>query len=107
MTRLFWLRLYFLFVLAQALLVGCSVVQPAWITVVLPWPASPLNARFIATFYLIGAITTLEWGAHLCTREPGDVAADHRRITLACRSVWRRVSNLDLVCDLHNWSVWF
>jgi hypothetical protein len=59
MTRLFWLRLYFLFVLAQALLVGCAIVQPAWITVVLPWPASPLNARFIATLYLMGAITAL------------------------------------------------
>ncbi len=54
-----WLRLYFLFVLAQALLVGSSILQPPWITVVLPWDASPLNARFIAALYLMGAISAL------------------------------------------------
>ena len=54
-----WLRLYFLFVLAQALLVGSAIIQPSWITVVLPWDASPLNARFIAALYLMGAISAL------------------------------------------------
>lgn len=54
-----WLRLYFLFVLAQALLVGSALIQPALITVVLPWDASPLNARFIAALYLMGAISAL------------------------------------------------
>ena len=54
-----WLRLYFLFVLAQALLVGSAIIQPLWITVVLPWDASPLNARFIAALYLMGAISAL------------------------------------------------
>ena len=54
-----WLRLYFLFVLAQALLVGSAIIQPTLITVVLPWDASPLNARFIAALYLMGAISAL------------------------------------------------
>jgi hypothetical protein len=54
-----WLRLYFLFVLAQALLIGSAIIQPALITVVLPWDASPLNARFIAALYLMGAISAL------------------------------------------------
>ena len=54
-----WLRLFFLFVLAQALLVGSAIIQPALITVVLPWDASPLNARFIAALYLMGAISAL------------------------------------------------
>ena len=54
-----WLRLYFLFVLAQALLVGSAIIQPPLITVVLPWDASPLNARFIAALYLMGAISAL------------------------------------------------
>jgi len=54
-----WLRLHFLFVLAQAVLVGSAIIQPPWITVVLPWDASPLNARFIAALYLMGAISAL------------------------------------------------
>jgi len=54
-----WLRLYFLFVLIQAVLVGSAIIQPPWITVVLPWDASPLNARFIAALYLMGAISAL------------------------------------------------
>jgi hypothetical protein len=43
-------------------LVGSAIIQPPWITVVLPWDASPLNARFIAALYLMGAISAL-----LCT----------------------------------------
>ena len=54
-----WLRLYFLFVLIQAVLVGSAIIEPPWITVVLPWDASPLNARFIAALYLMGAISAL------------------------------------------------
>lgn len=54
-----WLRLYFLFVLGQALLVGGAIIRPALITVVLPWDASPLNARFIAALYLMGAVSAL------------------------------------------------
>ena len=54
-----WLRLFFLFVLAQALLVGSAILQPSLITLVLPWDASPLNARFTAALYLMGAISAL------------------------------------------------
>jgi len=54
-----WLRLFFLFVLAQALLVGSAILQPSLITLVLPWDASPLNTRFIAALYLMGAISAL------------------------------------------------
>ena len=52
-----WLRAFFAAVLFQALLVGSSLIEPKWITFVLPWPASPLNARFIASLYLMGAIS--------------------------------------------------
>ena len=54
-----WLRLFFAFVLAQALLVGCSIVWPGLITLVLPWDASPLNARFVSALYLMGAASAL------------------------------------------------
>ena len=52
-----WLRLFFLFVVLQALLVGSALFDPTLISLVLPWPASPLNARFIAALYLMGAIS--------------------------------------------------
>lgn len=52
-----WLRLFFLFVVLQALLVASALVQPAWISLVMPWPASPLNARFIGALYMMGAIS--------------------------------------------------
>lgn len=54
-----WLRLFFLFVVMQALLVASAMVQPDLIKLVLPWDASPLNARFIATLYGMGAISAL------------------------------------------------
>ena len=54
-----WLRLFFLFVLLQALLVGSSLIQPTWISLVIPWPASPLNARFIGALYMMGAISAV------------------------------------------------
>lgn len=54
-----WLRLFFGFVLAQALLVGSAIVRPALISLVVPWAASPLNARFIAALYLMGAVSAL------------------------------------------------
>lgn len=52
-----WLRWFFLLVLLQALLVGSSLVKPEWIALVLPWPASPLNARFTGALYCMGAIS--------------------------------------------------
>jgi hypothetical protein len=52
-----WLRAFFAVVLLQALLVGSALIEPRWISLVLPWPASPLNARFIASLYLMGAIS--------------------------------------------------
>ena len=54
-----WLRLFFLFVVMQALLVASAMVQPDLIKLVFPWDASPLNARFIATLYGMGAISAL------------------------------------------------
>ncbi len=52
-----WLRLYFLFVVLQALLVASALIQPEWISLVMPWPASPLNARFIGALYMFGAFS--------------------------------------------------
>jgi hypothetical protein len=54
-----WLRLFFLFVVFQALIVASALIQPAWISLVMPWPASPLNARFIGALYIMGAISAL------------------------------------------------
>jgi hypothetical protein len=59
MNNPIWLRLFFLFVVFQALLVASALIQPAMITLVLPWEASPLNARFIAALYAMGAISAL------------------------------------------------
>jgi hypothetical protein len=54
-----WLRLFFLLVFAQALTIGRSLLWPDQITANLPWPASPLNARFIAALYWMGAFSAL------------------------------------------------
>ena len=57
MSNPLWLRAFFAAVLVQALLVGSALIEPRWISLVLPWPASPLNTRFIASLYLMGAIS--------------------------------------------------
>src|SRR6185503_13221206 len=54
-----WLRIFFLLVLVQALTIGRSLIWPEQITTNLPWPASPLNAGFIAALYWMGAISAL------------------------------------------------
>lgn len=54
-----WLRIFFLLVLVQALSIGRSLIWPEQISANLPWPASPLNARFIAALYWMGAISAL------------------------------------------------
>lgn len=54
-----WLRVVFVLVLAQALLLGSALVSPGLIALVLPWPATPLNARFVACLYLMGAVSAL------------------------------------------------
>ena len=37
---------------AQALLLLLALVQPSQVNLLVPWPASPLNARFIASLYV-------------------------------------------------------
>ena len=59
MKNTIWLRLFFLLVLIQALTIGRSLIWPDQITANLPWPASPLNARFIAALYWMGGISAL------------------------------------------------
>jgi hypothetical protein len=54
-----WLRAFFLLVTVQALVVAAGVVWPALIPRLLPWDASPLNARFIAALYAMGALSAL------------------------------------------------
>jgi hypothetical protein len=54
-----WLRLFFLFVVFQALIVASALIEPTWISLVMPWPASPLNARFIGALYVMGIISAL------------------------------------------------
>jgi hypothetical protein len=56
----FWLRLYFVFVLLQALLVASALIWPELITLVMPWdPKTQLNARFIGALYMFGAFSAL------------------------------------------------
>lgn len=57
-----WLRAIFVLVAAQALLLVAAFFQPPLISLLVPWPASPLNARFIAAIY-----TALGLGVLLCS----------------------------------------
>jgi hypothetical protein len=59
MKNTIWLRLFFLLVLIQAITIGRSLIWPELIAANLPWPASPLNARFIAVLYWMGGISAL------------------------------------------------
>ena len=59
MKNSIWLRLFFLLVLVQAFSIGRSLIWPEQIAANLPWPASPLNARFIAALYWMGALSAL------------------------------------------------
>jgi hypothetical protein len=54
-----WLRLLFILVLGQALILGQALLWPARIAQTLPWPATPLNARFVAALYCMGVVTAL------------------------------------------------
>jgi hypothetical protein len=54
-----WLRVLFVLVFGQALLLGQAMVWPERIGETLPWPATPLNARFVAALYGMGAVTAL------------------------------------------------
>jgi hypothetical protein len=59
MKNNFWLRFFFLLVVVQAFTIGRSLIWPELIGNNLPWPASPLNARFVAALYWMGAISAL------------------------------------------------
>jgi len=54
-----WLRLLFVLVLLQALLLANALIWPEHIEDFLPWPATPLNARFVAALYCMGVVTSL------------------------------------------------
>ena len=58
-----WLRAFFVIVAVQAFLVTLALFQPTLINIVEPWPASPLNARFIGALY-----TGLGIGVLFCLR---------------------------------------
>lgn len=58
-----WLRAFFVIVVLQAFLVTPALFQPTLINIVEPWPASPLNARFIGALYTALGIAVL-----LCLR---------------------------------------
>ena len=47
-----WVRLVLLVAAAQALLLVAALVDPAQVKLLVPWPASPLNARFISALYV-------------------------------------------------------
>lgn len=52
-----WLRAFFVLVTVQALVVAVGVVWPSAIPRLMPWDASPLNARFIGALYAMGALS--------------------------------------------------
>jgi hypothetical protein len=54
-----WLRGLFVLVLLQALLLANALIWPEHIEDFLPWPATPLNARFVAALYCMGVVTSL------------------------------------------------
>jgi hypothetical protein len=47
-----WVRAVLLIAAAQALLLLAALVDPPQVKLLVPWPASPLNARFIAALYV-------------------------------------------------------
>src|ERR1041385_2002723 len=47
-----WVRVVLLIAAAQALLLLAALVDPVQVKLLVPWPASPLNARFIAALYV-------------------------------------------------------
>jgi len=55
-----WVRAVLWLAAAQALLLLLALVQPAAVSLLVPWPASPLNARFIASLYVaLGFVVAL------------------------------------------------
>jgi hypothetical protein len=57
-----WVRAVLWLTAAQALLLLLALVHPASVNLLVPWPASPLNARFIASLYV-----SLGFGVVLCS----------------------------------------
>src|SRR5215467_13861885 len=60
-----WVRAVLWLAAAQALLLLLALVQPSAVGLLVPWPASPLNARFIASLYV-----SLGAGVLLCSLAP-------------------------------------
>ncbi len=60
-----WVRAVLWLAAAQALLLLLALVQPSSVDLLVPWPASPLNARFIASLYV-----ALGVGVVLCSLAP-------------------------------------
>lgn len=60
-----WVRAVLWLAAAQALLLLLALVEPRYVTLLVPWPASPLNARFIASLYV-----SLGVGVVLCSLAP-------------------------------------
>ena len=57
-----WLRAILWLAAAQALLLILALFAPPYVSLLVPWPASPLNARFIASLYV-----SLGLGVLLCS----------------------------------------
>src|SRR5262245_41343946 len=47
-----WLRIILLFVALQAVELAPVLLMPAWVSIFVPFAATPLNARFIAALYV-------------------------------------------------------
>jgi hypothetical protein len=53
------LRAFFLLITIEALVVAAGLIWPALIPRLIPWDASPLNARFIGALYAMGTLSAL------------------------------------------------
>jgi len=54
-----WVRLFLLLIALETVPFAIGLFDPTFINVLLPWPVSPLNARFIASLYVSVGATLL------------------------------------------------
>jgi len=64
-----WLRLILLLVALETVPFAVGLFDPTFINVLLPWPVSPLNARFVASLYVASGATLFASQAARSVRE--------------------------------------
>jgi hypothetical protein len=85
-----WLRAIFWLAAAQALLLLLTLFAPQNVNLLVPWPASPLNARFIASLYV-----SLGLGVILC----GSMARSFREMRIILFGIGMATTLLFYIVD--------